>query len=161
MNIFARLFFKFYPSQKKHADTEEGTYLRRLIGVCVFFHVALFVASLVSIGFLQMLFELFFVAWTYSCFLTLHEWQIVIYLLLLLFGIAHGVLNIFAFQDISLLFFILCFIFYSFAFYFVGSGYVHFRQAGGIHGTNGKLKKKKKSHKKQLIEDNENVKVTA
>jgi hypothetical protein len=150
-NIFGRCFFKFYPSRTKHADTQAGVSLRRVLGVSLFLHICFFITALTAIGFKVMLLEIFFVSWVYSCYLTLHEWAIVVYLITLVFGITHGFLSIFAFTDVSLLFFILLLVFYFLSFYGTGTRYLTFRAHGGIHGNIGRVNKPNTDNKAKLI----------
>lgn len=98
-----------------------------------------------------MLTELFFVSWVYTCYLTLHEWAIILYMLTLLLGMTHGFINIFAYKDVSLLFFILLLVFYFLSFYFTGSRYITFRGHGGIHGNVGRVKQPNTDNKTKLL----------
>ena len=114
-------------------------------------HCCLFVVSLTAIGFYIMLSEIFFASWTYSCYLTLSEWQIILYLIALSFGILHGVFTIFQYGEISLLFFIILLCFYGLSIMVISRRYRKFRSAGGIHGNVDVLPRKKKTHKEKLL----------
>lgn len=153
MEAFNACFFRFYPRKKKRAGTQAGASLRTALGVSLFMHTVFFIVSLLAIGFYVMLTEIFFISWVYSSYLTLSEWQVIVYEIVLLFGIVHGALSIFSFNNINLLFFILLLIFYGLCFFYTGQRYLTFRAHGGIHGNVGRIEKKKKTHKKKLIDN--------
>jgi hypothetical protein len=73
-------------------------------------------------------------SWSYSCFLTLREWQIIIYMLFLVFGTIYGILNVFSQPTETLFFYIVNLVFYGFALYFCWLAYKQFRTSGGIYG---------------------------
>mmetsp|Transcript_35240 Transcript_35240/g.25693 ORF Transcript_35240/g.25693 Transcript_35240/m.25693 type:complete len:125 (+) Transcript_35240:266-640(+) len=84
-----------------------------------------------------MVFDMVFACWSYSCYLTLKEWQIVVYLVMLAAGVIQAFCNVFGdntgtLQQVGLMVNI-CF--YVFAGYYVGRKYYFFRLTGGIHGT--------------------------
>lgn len=103
------------------------------------------------IGFLPMLAEIGYSLWVYSCFLTLREWSVISYCTCLAFGLVFGIMNLFDYANIKILFYLLNEIFYAFALYYTVNAYKDFRFSGGIHGTNGKVEKK--SFKNRTIED--------
>eukprot|EP00347_Sterkiella_histriomuscorum_P008650 403344285 len=142
MNIGQRIFFRLYPNQPKYADTEEGDRLRNILKICCIFHIVFFMASLTAIGFYSMIQEILYAAWTYSAYLTLKEYQTVIYIVTLFMGIAYGFFNLFSHNDLNLLFYILNLVYYGCALFFVAKAYKTFRITGGIHGKNGTLKPK-------------------
>ncbi len=98
---FGKVFFTLYPSKPKQLSTHEGKRLRTHIGVFMLFHMMFFVTSLTAVGFLPMLTELGFVIWTFSCYLTLREWEIILYLVALSCAAIYGLLNLFANKNIS------------------------------------------------------------
>ncbi len=123
----------------------EGDYLRRALSILVFFHCVFFVVSIVYIGFLSMISEIIFSLWAYSCYLTLKEPFIVLYLLGLIMGIIYGVIGMMYKTNINfnnMLFYIMAEVYYVLAFYYLGRTYLSFRKAGGIHGTFGTPKPK-------------------
>jgi hypothetical protein len=140
MQLVRRLFYRLYPTKPKATDNEEGDRLRFVLGCCVIVHLVFFLVSLTAIGFKSMLFEIALGLWSYSCHLTLREWQCLLYIVGLLIGILHGLFSIFYFSKINLLFFILNIVLLCIAFWFVCRRYYKFRVAGGIHGTNGRTK---------------------
>ena len=140
MSVFQRCFFRLYPSKPKETDTLEGDDLRFVLKVCTILNAIFFLASLTTIGFVAMLQNIAFGFWSYSCFLTLKEWQVIIYIIGLFFGIAHGIFSIFQYSQLRLLFFILHLIYLSFALYFTVRAYKNFRVTGGIHGKLGRPK---------------------
>ena len=99
-----------------------------------------------------MLSEIFYASWSYSCYLTLKEWQIIIYLLLLLLGLVNGFLNVFAFSTVSLLFYIITLVYLGFALWFAFFAYKAFRMTGGIHGGISKKEREGRSLKENLIQ---------
>ena len=123
-----------YPNKAKPADTYQGLYLRKVLRWLTVLHVSFFFVCLIIIGFLPMLNELGLACWAYSTFLTLKEWQVILYMLFLFLGIVFGFLNIFAFSTLSLLFYIVNLVYYAFALYFTFISYRNFRKSGGIHG---------------------------
>ncbi len=76
-----KLFFFLYPAKPKHVHTPQGRMLRTMLGICMILHICFFVASLVAIGFLPMIVEIGFALWTFSCYLTLREWEVIGYIL--------------------------------------------------------------------------------
>ena len=141
MNVCRKCFFRLYPNKPKPAETAQGLHLRRVLKWLTVCHIISFLVSLTVIGFFSMLSEIGYSAWAYSCFLTLREWQVILYLLLLLIGIINGFFNIFAFSTVSLLFYIVTLVFLGFALYFLFFAYKAFRMAGGIHGGVPKAKR--------------------
>ena len=141
MNAFRRIFFRLFPNHPKPADTPQGLHLRRVLKYLVTLHILFFFVSLTVIGFLPMISELGLSTWSYSCFLTLREWQVIIYLLLLVVSVVNGIFNVFDFSTVGLLFYIVNLIYLVFALYFCFFAYKSFRMTGGIHG--GVPKKKR------------------
>jgi hypothetical protein len=93
--------------------------------------------------------------WIYSCFLTLREWQIVLYLLFLVVGVIYGITNIFTQPAEVLIFYIINLVFLCFAVYFCWLAYKAFRMSGGIHGglsREERAKLKEESKEKSLKE---------
>lgn len=101
-----------------------------------------------------MLAEIGYVTWSYACYLTLREWEVIGHMIFLSLGIVYGFINIFAFEQISLLFYIINLVFYCFALYYVFNAYKDFRRAGGIYGKDGKARviEKKKALKQKLVQ---------
>ena len=151
-DILNKIFFTLYPDHPKRTSNEEGVHLRSTIKVCCILHIFFFVAALTLMGFLTTMTELGFSLWSFSCFLTLREWSIIIYMIMLLFSAIYGILNIFTIGTIGLLFYIMNLMFYILALYYILGAYKHFRDAGGIHGTKGKMTSStyKKENKKNL-----------
>ena len=134
MDFLRRLFYRLYPTNQKYTDTTEGDTLRFRIGVCLFLHIGFFGVSLSLIGFRSMISELLFAMWAYSTFLTLREWQVIMYVIGLFFALVYGIFHLFTYPKYSLLFYIINVIFLGLAFYFVVLAYKNFRYTGGIHG---------------------------
>ncbi|CDW88769.1 UNKNOWN [Stylonychia lemnae] len=142
MQFPQRVFFRLYPSQQKETDTLEGDHLRTTVGVLCILHSVFFLVSLTVIGFYSMLMEVAYAVWLYSCYLTLKEWQVVLYIIALFFGFAHGIFNLFQFSDMRLLFYIINLVYYGCALFFIIKNYKDFRVTGGIHGAEGTQKVK-------------------
>ena len=79
----SRVFFALYPSSKKEAHTEEGHWLRRMCAVATFVHFGLTVLGLAMIGFGTMIMNFLLSCWAYSCFLTLREREVWLYMIVL------------------------------------------------------------------------------
>jgi hypothetical protein len=60
-------------------------------------HIVFFLVSLIVIGFFPMIAEIGYITLIYTCYLTLREWEVVIYITVLATGIVYGFINIFAF----------------------------------------------------------------
>lgn len=153
-DYLGKIFFTLFPSKPKHISTPEGKNLRKMLGMFMILHIFFFIASLTAMGFVPMLSELGFIIWTFSCYLTLREWEIIMYFVALTCGTIYGLLNLFSAKNISLLFYILNEIFYFSALYFGTLAYKDFRMSGGIHGTNGRTRKGDKKKKSLTLKEN-------
>lgn len=110
--------------------------------------------SLTVIGFVSMVIELLYGSWAYSCYLTLNECQMIIYMVALLANTAISLLNMSQVtkqNNIKLLFYIANLFFYILALYFMFMRYKAFRLAGGRMGNSKheKLIDKKDKKKKK------------
>ena len=153
MQCCKKIFFRLYPNKLKPADTHQGLYLRKVLRVLTFLHVLFFFVCLTIVGFLPMLSELGLSAWCYSCYLTLKEWQVILYMLFLFIGLINGFINIFAFESVSLIFYIINLVYYGIAMYFAFMSYKNFRKSGGIHGgVSKKDRQKQQQVKEKLLE---------
>jgi hypothetical protein len=108
-----------------------------LVGFCIFLHVVFFLVSLTLIGFVPMLAAVFYANWAYACYLTLRQWELIVYMLTLVLGVFFGTVHIFYFDRLSLLFYIINLVVNSFAVYFLFNAFKEYRRAGGIKGKNG------------------------
>jgi uncharacterized membrane protein len=90
MKTFARWFYRLYPREAKYSDNQEGDWLRRNFAIITFLHAVFFVVSIVYIGFESMISEIFFGCFAYSCYLTLKQPFIMLYLTLLFAAFLHG-----------------------------------------------------------------------
>merc|ERR1712224_784312 len=122
-----KLFFKMYPAKPKIVRTPQGIDLRKTLRICLIFHIIFFVVSLMAIGYSSMISEVAFAILCYSCYLTLREWTIILYWALLFLSIFLGIMNLFEYRNIRILFYILNEIFYGVAIYYVGIKYRKFR----------------------------------
>jgi hypothetical protein len=81
-----RLFFNLYPSKMKQVVSTDGRRVRKSILFALVLHVLLFFFCLAVVGFIPMLANFMLSCWSYSCYLTIREKEIVIYLVLLSVG---------------------------------------------------------------------------
>ena len=86
---FSKLFFKIYPSKKKEARNHDAVWLRKMCLLAGFIHGSLALLAMALIGFWPMIFNLLQFFWSYSCYLTLRERAVFVYLLLLLVQISY------------------------------------------------------------------------
>ena len=77
-----KLFFRLYPTMKKQAETEEGQWLRCCCAISTVVHFCLFVFCMALVGAPSMLLNLFQSAVIYSCYLTLRERELAVYIVL-------------------------------------------------------------------------------
>ena len=80
-----KLFMYFFPGKQKKAKTHPGEKLRFYIGATVIGHMIFFFISLAIVGFIPMIQNLFFAAWTYSIYLTLYEFSLIAYMFCLVY----------------------------------------------------------------------------
>ena len=110
-----------------------------MLAFCTFAHMCFFVISLAFVGFEAMIFALLLGTWSYSCYLTLREWSVGLYIL---FSLATAFYLLYAgagfdaesTQVVGLLAnsgFDVC------AAYYTARAYYYFRKTGGIHGLGG------------------------
>lgn len=102
--------------------------------------------------------EIGYGVWTYSAYLTLKEWQVVLYAITLFFGICYGFFNLFSHNDLNLLFYILNLIYYGCALFFLLRAYKNFRVTGGIHGKLGVQKVKENQTSKDVSPEKKKTK---
>ena len=138
----SRAFFVLYPSQKKQAFTEEGHWLRKMCLVATFCHAGLTILGLALVGFQCMLLNLLECIWIYSCYLTLSEREVWVYMLLLFVTTLLNILDLLgitdsedgkesSFQQLGQFIVLAVVILLG---YFIGRASYLFRKSGGIHG---------------------------
>jgi len=88
MYIIKKFFYWFYPTRPKFCHTPEGHKMRSVMAFQVLFHIVFALMSLTMIGFYSMMTHFVWSMWTYSCYLSLREMQLVVYLVSLLAGIS-------------------------------------------------------------------------
>ena len=98
-DFFNRCFFKLYPAKKKDTTNEVSYWLRMMLLVASILHFTLTMLSLALIGFKPMVFNLIQVMWSYSCYLTLREREVVVYLLILVAQISYCLTRILGLGD--------------------------------------------------------------
>jgi len=86
IRLFRKMFGVLYPGRMIEAQTNVAKDLRCVIGCSCVMHCFFFVFCLALVGPSEMFVNLMLAAWTYSCYLTLYEMVILLYLVFL--GIA-------------------------------------------------------------------------
>jgi len=79
--LFRWLFKKMFPKHPKRTMTPEGTWLRRIIGLFCVCHCFAFAFMMAFVGWSNSMFELYLIIFSYSAYLTLREWVLILYLL--------------------------------------------------------------------------------
>ena len=87
---FKRMFKTLYPIKMKEAKTPAGVSIRFLLRLVCVMHCLFFSFSLAFVGFRPMIVNLLMAAWSYSAFLTLRQWTIVLHLLFLCIATCGG-----------------------------------------------------------------------
>ena len=116
-----------------------------VLGIFCFLHCLFFVVALAITGFTQMMTSLFFATMSYSVYLTLREWSIIMYIILLVFLSFTTVMDRFQNSQyyklndnqLAPLGFFLQVGMQGMAAYFISRSYYFFRKTGGIHGLRG------------------------
>ena len=132
----SKLFFRWYPNDKKRAPTRQGRYLRKALLLACALHVGLFFFSFAVVGFSAMIMNLVEAAWSYSCYLTLRERAILFYMVLLLIGFCLNVASLCKDElgNLQILGKFINLIVSVLLGYIIGRGYYQFRKTGGLHG---------------------------
>ena len=142
-NTCGRCIFWLYPSTKKTAFTEEGLWLRKMLALGVFIHSGLALTCLAIVGFTPMMINLLQAAVTYSCYLTLREREVWVYVFLLFCQVISCVLTLCGVGEdkndggngaMQVLGQMLCLIFSCLAGFLIGKASYEFRKSGGLHG---------------------------
>ena len=94
-----RTFFSLYPTIKKEAETEEGVWLRKTLFAASIVHSVLTMGCLAIVGFMPMLFNMLQACWSYSCYLTLREREVWVYMVILFLQLFYLVLHLLGFGD--------------------------------------------------------------
>ena len=81
--LLVRLFTKMYPAEKKKLYTDEGHALRNIFSCMLVVNSITFVYALVAVGFMEMAFALLLLLLGFSAYLTLREWVVCLFNLLL------------------------------------------------------------------------------
>ena len=120
MECTRKVFFKFYPSEKRTPKNEFGDKLRRTFAILIFGHFVFYMISLAYIGFTPMFENLILGLFCYSTYLTLAKKAIIVYMILLVLAILKGLFDIFSLVGTwQMLFFVFNLIFFGFACFFV------------------------------------------
>ena len=151
MRIFKKVFFKLYPSHIKYCWTSQGDWLRKMIltGLCA--HILFFVLALALVGFQTMLTDLFLAAVCYSCYLTMNECSVIVYIFFLMAscftGLIYGMAGKQSFQTMGLLANVAT---DGALVFFVAKSYYYFKKNGGIKGDRSYNQKNEKRLAKAL-----------
>ena len=86
MDLVRKAFYWFFPAIPKKTFNVEGKNLQDIMMIQTFLHFALFVLNLIFVGFYPMLMELGFMILSFTVYLNLREYTIVIYILSLIAG---------------------------------------------------------------------------
>ena len=143
-NCIEGFIFKLYPSSPKQVETEEGSWLRKTLGIATFVHFGLLVMCLAAVGFWPMLINMFQCMSAYSCYLTLREKQAWIYMFMIFIQTLYLVLHLLGIGEpedakpeaaFQMLGYLICLTFCCINGYLVGRAVYFFRKTGGLHGT--------------------------
>ena len=137
-----RVFFSLYPSQKFQAFTEEGHWLRKVCLIATICHLSMTILGLALVGFQCMILNLLECLWMYSCYLTLREREVWVYMIILLILLTMNVLDLLGITDgeesvessMQQLGQFIVLAITVLMFYFVGRASYMFRKSGGLHG---------------------------
>ena len=94
-------------------------------------HAIFFVTSLAFVGFVSMIEDLLLAMMAFSAFLTLYDWVISFYLIVLIMTCVHGIVTIFKYRDESFLFYVIDLIMYGLIIYKLGVTYYEYEMFGG------------------------------
>ena len=87
---FRKLFIYLYPAQNKNTYTKEGDSLRCQILAALVLHTIFAIISLAFIGFEPMIVNMWLMILCYSCYITIRDCTIVLYLICLCLAISGG-----------------------------------------------------------------------
>ena len=132
-----KLFFRWYPSESKETETEEGEWLRTALMITLIVHICLFFQSFAIVGFIEMLMNLLLSAIAYSAYLTMRERGVIFYLIVLVIAFIEGLVTLITEKLGNLQFLgkMINLVVYCLVFYLMSRAYYLFRKSGGIHGT--------------------------
>ena len=94
-----RGFFSMYPSKKRECNSDEGIWLRRMCITASLLHFGLAILSLAIVGFVTMIINFIQCGSAYSCYLTLRECQIWVYLFFLFAQVLMSTLDLLGIGD--------------------------------------------------------------
>ena len=141
MSCGAKLFFYLFPTKMKEIpeENDEGKWLRCSLLIATIVHAGLTFFCLALVGFWEMLINLIQVSFSYSCYLTMREREIIFYLFLLLVQILTQFFGLFKPQEantkasLKFLGAMICITTCAILGYMVGKAYYEFRVIGGLH----------------------------
>ena len=142
MGLFERCFFYLYPTNMKvlHPENAEAHWLRCNLLIATIVHSGLAFFCLALVGFWPMVINLLQACVVYSCYLTMREREIVVYLILIVIQMVTDFFSLFK-EDKdtnskgSLKFLGVMVLVCTCAIlgYMVGKAYYEFRKIGGLH----------------------------
>mmetsp|Transcript_13308 Transcript_13308/g.22602 ORF Transcript_13308/g.22602 Transcript_13308/m.22602 type:complete len:187 (-) Transcript_13308:41-601(-) len=133
-----------YPKEPKVLATKQGAWLRAMCGVFCLLHNVFFVVALAITGFSPMIVSLLLAVWSYSAYLTVREWTVLLYVFFL--GLSSFLMVADNFEDKTTRYnentlmpigFFLQVGMQVTGVYYIGKAYFYFRKTGGIHGFRG------------------------
>ena len=143
-NSCERAFFTLYPSNRKKPLTEEGVYLRKIMALATFVHFGLSILALAAIGFWPMLINLIQSSSAYSCYLTLRERQVWVYMIFLVIQVWYQIMDLCSVGDdpnkrpdsaFEMMGNLISLALSCVMGYMVGRASYIFRKTGGLHGS--------------------------
>ncbi len=117
-------------------ETTDGRRVRKAVLFSLILHIILFFFSFAVVGFRPMVMNFLLACIAYSCYLTVREKEIVIYLVLLTIGSFDDMVSLKkdVLGNLQVLGKIINLVTYCLLLYVVGKSYYAFRHAGGLHG---------------------------
>ena len=113
--------------------------MRTVLLIALLAHILLFLLTFAIVGFVEMLVNLTMSAWVYSCFLTVRETCVIIYIVLTIFASLECTASLFqgGLGNLQLFGKMINLASHCFLVYLVTRAYYFFRKSGGLHGTKG------------------------
>merc|ERR1711998_331190 len=87
------IFSKMYPRKEKKTWTRQGSWLRKLIKICLWCHITFTLFNFLWVGFTGFFVNLMLTFWCMSCYYTLNQCSIIIYIVFLIMAIIFGIFD--------------------------------------------------------------------
>ena len=137
MRFGKKLFMTMFPEKKKEATTPQGKWLRNMFACTTFLHIVFAILSLALVGAEAMYSAQVLSILSYSCYLTLREWTIILYLVITFvsaFYLAYAGAGTLA-ESTQILGLYIGIMVDLATVYYCGRAYYYFRETGGIKGV--------------------------